>query len=153
MCIFHFEMGILRILTWLMLRVLTPQPLRTGASVKQQNWEWAKWSCHNFTHPLHNMMSCIPPTGILSDKQTSQILQTRRCSLPPPHQKCFQQIASLLFPLQLPYQDAGSNRAGMLTDKSLNGLEEPGKLVCCQFFLNILKSSRGIFQETLHKSR
>lgn len=95
MCIFHFEMEILRILTQLILRVITPQPSRTGAAVKQQNWEWAKWNCHNFTNPPHNMMGCIPPTGILSDKKTSQILQTkRRCSLPPPHQKCFQQIAS-----------------------------------------------------------
>lgn len=41
----------------------------------------------------------------------------------------------------------------MLIDKSLNGAEEPGKLVCCQFFLNILNSSRGIFQQTEHENR
>lgn len=42
MCIFHFEMEILRILARLILRILTPQPLKTGAPVKQQNWEWEK---------------------------------------------------------------------------------------------------------------
>lgn len=42
MRICHFKMEILRILTQLILRVITPQPSRTGAAVKQHNWEWAK---------------------------------------------------------------------------------------------------------------
>lgn len=42
MCTFYFEMEILRILTQLILRVITPEPSRTVAAVEQQNWEWAK---------------------------------------------------------------------------------------------------------------
>lgn len=67
------------------------QPLRTGAAVKQgeELGRKAVYPCQ-FTSLLQKMMGYILPTGILSDKQTGQILQTsRKCFLPPPLQKYF----------------------------------------------------------------
>lgn len=81
--------------------------------------------------------------------------------LPPPRTRsasstlslCFFPCGSTAWARTVVYRDAGSNMAGMLIDRSASGLEEPGKLVCCHFFLNILNSIRGVFQQTEQESR
>lgn len=70
-------------------------PSKPGAAMKQGH----KCTHTTFTSLPQKMMGYIPPTGISSDEQTSQILQTStKCRLPPPLQKCFQHFASLFFP-------------------------------------------------------
>lgn len=156
------------IFIWKQLTIPMPLPSRPGAAIKQkQDWEGENCAHPNFASLPQKMMGYIQATEILWTQPSHPISKLHKCykhqdgAFSPPRTRSASSTLSLCsFPCgstawarTVAYRDAGSNMAGMLIDRSASGLEEPGKLVCCQFFLNILNSWRGVFQQTEQESR